>query len=136
MELPPGLKAMSLCHESLLGVLIPEVVDAVCAGRGEGGELFVESDGVDGVDVDDGGLSTFRVAVAFEGKVAADIFRIDVVDGDAAFDGADGEALAVRKGRDASRLMSQRRLLEPQRLLPIGARQVKSKNFALGSSDD
>ena len=64
----------------------------------------VEGDGVDGVDVAlvagaGGGLS-----MAFETEVGGGVFVFDVLDGAAAFDGADGEASCVGEAGYDSRL--------------------------------
>ena len=103
-----GLGRLLELHQALLRVLVPVVVDAVGTGRREGPEV-VEGDAVHRIDVAQtrlAGARVLRLAVALEREVPVRVLRVDVVDADAALDAANGEALAVRKGRDAARLVS------------------------------
>ena len=94
--------------QPMFGVLVPEVESAVGAGGAEGAVDGVEGDGVDGVDV--AGVVDGVAAVAFEGEVVALVLVVDVLDGAAAFDAADGKSRAVSEGADDARLPLEGRL--------------------------
>ena len=94
--------------QPVFGVFIPEVEGPVGAGGAEGAVDGVKGDGVDGVDV--AGVVDGVAAVAFEGEVVALVFVVDVLDGAAAFDAADGKSRAVSEGADDARLPLEGRL--------------------------
>lgn len=106
--------------QPMLGVLVPEMEGAVAAGGAEGAVLRVEGDGIDAVDIcvvvargAGGGGARARArrgdggAVAFEGEVCGGVFILDVLDGAAAFDAADGETRAVVEAGDDAGLPFQ-----------------------------
>ena len=103
--------------EPVFGVLVPEMEAAVAAGGAEGAVLRVEGDGVDAVDVADVALRGRRRAVAFEREVGRGVLVLDVLDGAASFDAADGEPAVVVEARDHAGLPFQRGL---HRLVEIG----------------
>jgi hypothetical protein len=55
--------------ETVLGVLVPEVEGTVGASGGEGAVLWVERNGVHGVDLRDVAVGGVLLAMALEGKV-------------------------------------------------------------------
>lgn len=86
--------------QTVLGILIPEVEGAITAGSAEGAVNGVEGDVVDGVDVVDVALAGRGLAVAFEAEVGARVLFLDVLDGTAALDTADGETSGIDETAD------------------------------------
>jgi len=83
--------------EPLFIVLIPEIDDSVASNRSESSELRMEGDVIDGVDA-------VFYTMAFKGKRFPSSYLLNVVDADAAFDAADGEARHVGEGGYAAGL--------------------------------
>ena len=98
------LPHLRIALEAVLCVFIPEVERAVGAGGAERAVDGVERDCVDGEDVDRVAGVGGRLAVALEGEVVGRVFFLNVVEGAAAFDGADGEAGRVDEAADDPRL--------------------------------
>lgn len=90
--------------QAVLGVLIPEVESTVTSGSAECAVDGVEADRVDGVDVADVAVGWGIFTVALEGEVGGGILVLDVLDGAATFDTADGKSGGVGEAADYPRL--------------------------------
>ncbi len=129
---PHGRKPL----QPVFSVLVPEVKGTVTACGAESAVLWMEGDGVNGVDATDVAVwpRARRVAVTFEGKVEVCVFLLNILDGAAAFDAADCKAHSVGETADDSGLVFQRRL---EGLVKFGRFvEVDDVNVAIGSSDD
>lgn len=137
-----GAAHLGIPLEPMLCVLVPEMEGAVAAGGAEGAVLRVEGDGVDAVDVGavvcgaggGGARGGGRGAVAFEGEVGGGVLFLDVLDGAAALDAADGEAGAVVEARHDARLPFQGRLDGFVEFARVA--EVDDVDVAVGGRDD
>ena len=96
--------------ESVFRILVPEVKRAVRPARAECAVYGMEGDGIDGEYVGDVARVGWCDAVAFEAEIVGLVFFLDVLDGAAALDAADGETRRVREAGHDARLPLQRRL--------------------------
>ena len=97
--------------QTVLGVLVPEVEGTVATGGAEGTVDGVERDGVDRVDVTDVAIGGRGLAVALEGEVGGLVLLLDVVDGAATLDTADGVTGCIAEAADYPRLPLERGLI-------------------------
>lgn len=127
-----GLARLRIALEAVFGVLVPEVKGAVAAGGGEGAVDGVKADGVDGVDVAD--VVGEVLAMALEGEVGGVVLVLDVLDGAAALDAANGVARGVGEAGDDARLPLEGGL---HGLVPfLGLVEIDDVDPAFGRADD
>jgi len=96
--------------QTVLSILVPEVEGTVATGGAEGAVDGVEGNGIDRVDIADVAVGRRSLAVALEGEVGGLVLLLDVVNGAAALNTADGVAGSIAEAADYPRLPLERGL--------------------------
>lgn len=96
--------------QTMLGILIPEMERPIATRRAKRAVDGVKRNRVDRIHIADIACIRRAFAMAFETEIRAGVFILDVLDGAAALDGADGEARGVCEAADDACLVFQRGL--------------------------
>jgi len=99
-----GAADLRIALETVLGVLVPEVEGAVGACGAEGTVLWVETDGIDGVDVAGVAVVGVSLAMALEAEVFRVVLGIDILNRATTFDAANSESGMIGEAGDNARL--------------------------------